>query len=362
MIVPYRTEYLENFLKQKYTPEDYPVLKEQRTAWAEKKPFRGLKLLDATPVFSNTLLKHLALIEAGATLFVGLSEGIAFDPVATELLSSAGIPLLHNKQAAMDLDLILDCAAAFSHWNSGLGYVELTRSGFEQYRKLNKRVFLADNGKIKLIETLLGTGESYFRAMKQLGYEQWKERKLVIFGNGKVGRGIAIHALRRGALVTVVSDPAQNDPSLPAVEAEFVSYADSQAVGEAVQTAFAVVMATGRVAAFQADCPPDYWHQSKALFANMGVEDEFGPSIPAERVLMQKKTINFILDEPTRLCYIDATMALHNRGAEYLLNNSGFTGMILPPAEIENELLAVSKSKGKISSELAGLFDQKQNI
>ncbi len=359
MTVDYRTEYLESILAQRYDPDEYPVLLDQMAAWTVQKPFSGLRLLDATPVFINTLLKHLALIKAGATLYVGVSDTIAFDPKAKDLLQSAGIPLLHNKHAAMDMDIILDCAAAFSQWNSNLGYVELTRSGYEQYKALNKRVFLADNGKIKLIETLLGTGESYFRAMKQLGYEQWKERRLVIFGSGKVGRGIAIHALKLGALVTVVSDAAQSDTGLPAVEADFISYTDRQAVGRAVKNAYAVVMATGRVASFQADCPPEAWQQSDALFANMGVEDEFGPSVPDARVLMQKKTLNFILDDPTRLCYIDATMALHNRGAEYLLRHPEAKAMIEPPADMEQDLLTICRRKSGITAEIDYLFANK---
>ncbi|MDD3431589.1 MAG: hypothetical protein PHF38_06135 [Bacteroidales bacterium] len=358
MIADYRTEYLESILIERYDPNEYPVLYEQMAAWAVRKPFSGLQLLDATPLFINTLLKHLALIKAGATLYVGLSDTIAYDSRAKDLLRSAGIPLLHNKQAAMDLDLILDCAASFSHWKSRLGYVELTRSGFEQYKALNKRVFLADNGKIKQIETLLGTGEAYFRAMKQLGYDQWKERKLVIFGSGKVGRGIAIHARKLGALVALVSDPEQTDQGLPAVEAECISFSDSQAVGRAVKNAYAVVMATGRMASFQADCPPEAWQQSEALFANMGVEDEFGPSVPASRVLMHKKTLNFILDEPTRLCYLEATMALHNRGAEYLLKHPEAKAMIEPPAELEKELLDICRSKAMISNEIDHLFAQ----
>ncbi len=359
MTVDYRTEYLEGILTQRYNPEEYPVLQNQMAAWDVRKPFSGLRLLDATPVFTNTILKHLALIKAGATLYVGLSDAISFDPKAKGLLQSAGIPLLHNKQAPVDMDLILDCAGAFSHWNSKLGYVELTRSGYEQYKSLNKRVFLADNGKIKLIETLLGTGESYFRAMKQLGYEQWKKRRLVIFGTGKVGRGIAIHALKLGAHVTMVSDPARCDQGLPAVEAEFVPYTDRQAVGKAVKNAYAVVMATGRAASFQADCPPADWQQSEALFANMGVEDEFGPSVPSDRVLMYKKTLNFTLEEPTLLCYIDATMALHNRGAEYLLRHPEAKAMIEPPAEMEQELLKICRSKSGISAEIDCIFAQK---
>ena len=359
MIARYRTKAIEDIIGDRYTPEDYPVLRDQIEKWKVLNPFDGLKLLDATPVFSNTLIKHLALIRAGACLTVGISDNIAHDPKILDVLQNAGVQVVNNKQKASGQDLILDCAACFSHWKARLGYVELTRSGVELYAQKNKRVFVADSGKIKRIETVLGTGESYFRAMKELGYTQWNNTSLVVFGSGKVGCGIALYALKLGARVTVVSDLNVRDDQLPPVDAEYIAFTDRQAVGVAVKKAYAVVMATGIAGSFQKDCPQEYWKASKALLANMGVEDEFGPDVPEARVLMHKKTLNFMLDEPTHLRYIDPTMALHNRGAGYLLYNTETTGMIEPPATIEEELLSICKSKGKISDEIADLFVQK---
>lgn len=63
-----------------------------------------------------------------------------------------------------------------------------------------------------------------------------------------------------------------------------------------------------------------------ALIANMGVEDEFGPEVPAERVLNAKSPLNFVLEEPTHLKYIDPTMALDNYGALEVLGGALLRG------------------------------------
>ena len=84
----------------------------------------------------------------------------------------------------------------------------------------------------------------------------------------------------------------------------------------------------------------------------MGVEDEFGSELPAERVLQGKRPLNFILKDPTLMKYIDATMALHNAGALWLLNHPKAHGMIEPPVELENELLEVCRRDGTIAEEL----------
>lgn len=44
---------------------------------------------------------------------------------------------------------------------------------------------------------------------------------------------------------------------------------------------------------------------SGVLLANMGVEDEWGPEIPKNRLLNEGRPLNFILPDPTQMRYID---------------------------------------------------------
>jgi len=131
---------------------------------------------------------------------------------------------------------------------------------------------------------------------------------------------------------------------------------EEERIIKAIQNAYAVVTATGIAGAVAKRCPPDVFINSPALLANMGVEDEYGEDIPFHRVLAGKSPLNFILEEPTRLKYIEATMALHNEGAAYLAthftSHSTTQGVIIPPMETEQKMLDITKRYGVISDEL----------
>ena len=338
---------------QGYSLADYPVCASQREAWAQSRPLAGLTVLDATPIFRNTLAKHCALMAAGAHLIVGRAEGFPCDDNIVALLRDAGVQVVSSRQAqSMDVDVVLDCAASFRHWHARVGVVELTRSGVPYYEASRQRVFVADGGRIKRIETMLGTGESYFRAMAALGYDSWQGRKLVIFGSGKVGIGLLTYAVRHGVRATVVTMPHTVTDVVRSMAAEVVDARDAAAVAQAVTDAYAVVTATGVANAAAHPLVTEALLHSQALLANMGVEDEYGAAMPRTRLLNDGNTLNFMLEEPTHMRYIDATLGLHNEGALYLLQHPDAQGMILPPTEMEERLLNITRTKGTIGEEL----------
>ena len=117
--------------------------------------------------------------------------------------------------------MVLDCAGVNTAVKSKYGYVELTRSGMYRYRECRQPVFLADDGRIKVIETGLGTGDGFRRGMAHAGYGDFKGRRIVLFGCGKVGRGIAMYALLGGAELTVVDDASRVKPPEGAVLVDF---------------------------------------------------------------------------------------------------------------------------------------------
>ena len=162
-------------LKARYKPDEYPALCAQTARWARTRPFEGLSVLDATPVYFNTFAKYRALAAAGARLTVGISEVMPNDPAALDCLRANGIAVADARSDAGQYDLILDCAAAFIESPTRIGTVELTRSGVPHYKNPAHPVFIADAGRIKRIETCLGTGESFYRAMAQLGFKDWRQ-------------------------------------------------------------------------------------------------------------------------------------------------------------------------------------------
>ena len=125
-----------------------------------------------------------------------------------------------------------------------------------------------------------------------------------------------------------------------------------QDVENAVKEAYAIVTATGVPGAVQKSCSPKVVISSNAILANMGVEDEFGPDSPAERVLNGKATINFSLEEPTHLRYIETTFALQNAGLEWLIVHPDAHGIVTPPDTLEEQLLDIVRKEGSIGPEL----------
>lgn len=328
------------FLDGRYDVSDYPTLEAQYVEWSASKPLAGLRVLDVTPLFANTLLKHRSLIAAGARLSVGLSDFISADKSVVEFCRQIGIEVVDR---AGEYDVVLDCAAAYSSSQARIGYVELTRSGVETYTAKGARCYVADSSRIKRLETELGTGESFFRAMDTMGYTDWSGKRLVVFGSGKVGRGIVRYGIERGASVVVVSDP-----SMPIDGVELVDYRDRVTVDRVVGEAYCAVMATGVLGAFSRTVTVDNVVSTPVMLVNMGAEDEFGSDVADARVLCGKRTINFTLAEPTHMRFIDATMALHNYGAVFLAQNPSAQGIIIPDSRIEQHLLDITTRCGKL--------------
>ncbi len=339
-----------DYVKQCYAEAEYPALDSQIQEWNQTKPLAGIKILDSTPVCRNTLLKYMPLLAAGAKLTVGISEIMPYDEKILRMLVEYGIPVVDARtDAPRDYDLILDCAGAFARWPTRYGVSELTRSGAHVYADAGEPVFLADGGRIKRIETCLGTGDSFIRAMEQLGYRDWQGRRIVVFGSGKVGTGIIYRAYRHGAVIDAVTDPETLSPFTRSMIHRWADYRNREEVIQLVEGAWALVTATGFQGVVEQYGITEEIIRSGTLLANMGVEDEFGASFPASAALNGKRSLNFILEDPTQVKYIDATMALHNEGALYLRNVPYRPGIVNPPAEIEEAILETTRRHGLLT-------------
>lgn len=332
-----------------YRQEEFPVLLHQCETWAESRPLEGCRVIDASPVFRNTCAKYAALLAAGAELTIAVSPVMPHDPETVALLGRYGIPVVEAERADGPYDVVMDCAGALSHVPSRCGYVELTRSGAQHYARCTQPVWMVDAGKIKQIETCLGTGESFFRALEALGMESGPGSTLVVIGCGKVGRGILLHALSRG-LNAMVADVEERP--LPAPSVPFIHAQDGKALNNAVKQAFCAVTATGRRHALSGVIDPAAIRSSGVLLANMGVEDEWGPEIPKERMLNGGRPLNFILPDPTQMRYIDPPLALHNQGAVELAAGRAMPGIFPPPPKMEEAFLSLIRSRGSVPREM----------
>lgn len=336
----------------RYAPEEFPAL------WSliasGDRPLAGLQVLDAFPVFHNTLAHYWALLSAGADLTVVVGSGIPDDPAITQRLPGWGIPVVrHGEHPPADYDVILDTAGHHARHPARRGYVELTKSGEAAYDGCPKPVFLVDAGRIKLIENTLGTGDGFMRAMAQLGHPITPGQRVVVVGAGKVGLGVVGSSRAVGAVVTVIDTPerlAGLAARLPC-DVEQVDNGDSAAVRAAIRSADCVCTATGVPAAL-APYAQDLI-DSPAFLANMGAEDEFGSSVPARRVLNGKAPANFVLPEPTRLRYIDPSLALAVVGTAEVAAGRLAPGINPPPADLEEQILTVVREHGAVAADLA---------
>ena len=330
-------DYLLNF----YSEEKWPCLQHQAKEWSVTQPLKGLRILDGTPIYRNTLGKYMALLAAGAKLYVPESPGMPFDADIKAMLPGLGIHTADRDDK--DFDIILDCAGQFKCLHPVLGFVELTRSGVERLQHIPHPVIVADSGRIKHIETTHGTGDAFFRAMAQLGHNHVARKHLLVVGYGKVGRGIVTHALRHNMHVTVADIRNVQDILPPGVG--FISMEQTEGLHTAALQSWCIVTTTGRLNAVRKKLSVPNIINSSVLMANMGVEDEYGPDVPASRVLNNKRPLNFILQDPTDMCYIEATMALHNACALELLTCDLPHRHLPPPPDVEERLLQISNIK-----------------
>ncbi len=319
---------------------DYPALAAQAKRWLEARPLAGLRVLCGTPLFLNTLAQFAALLSGGAELAVVYSDELGYDPAIPDFLAGIGLKLCHGTEEASasgPFDAVLDCSALNRIVSVRLGYCELTRSGVHVYESdpPDKPVFAADSGRIKSIETVLGTGDGCLRGLRHIGVDP-AGKTVLLFGHGRVGRGIEYALTHVGATVRIV-DPAQGHVFTPAL----------------LDGADLVISATGvrdALAPFA-----QLLLESGALLVNMGADDEFGPGIPPDRAVNAKRPVNFMLPEPTSTRYIDPTLALHNAGILELMHGDGGPGILTPSAELEDTILADVRAAGVINAEIDAL-------
>lgn len=370
----------DDIINDYYEPREYPALAYLADRWIAEQPFLGMKILVATPIFRNTLLQYRSLMAGGAQLYVGhavSSDGktpvMPCDENVIGILEEDGIPVVTDADVkggtvADDFDLILDCAGQFSFCHPRFGFVELTRSGVQFFENSTFPVYVADSGIVKRIETILGTGDGYFRGLEQLGYGDFENKRLIVFGSGKVGCGIALQGVGRGMQVTTVTDTRRRSSStdfchvLERNNVNIIDFLDDAEVCKAIRESQFLVTATGKKAALSVLSVDAVNSCSDLVVANMGVEDEFGEYVPKNRVLNKKAPLNFMLEEPTHLKYIDTSLALHASLGERLLldcqkaGGKPFVGPMDPPAEMEQSLIMVTIQNGAIGAEVCEMM------
>ena len=240
-----------------------PVLAEVLAELAEGRAFDGLTIGFRLHLEPKTAVLVEGLLAAGARVLAMGNEGTTQFGTA-EVLADMGCVVLDrpgdgeaavrahlSRIAAAGPDLVLDNGAELIEAcvRAGMpptGATEETTSGAFRLREglagaVEFPVIVINDSPLKsIVENKHGVGESVVDAIVRTTNMSLHKKRMVVFGYGWCGRGIALYACRRGADVTVV-DP---DP-IKALEAAMDGFDVSDAAG-AARNADVVITATGR--------------------------------------------------------------------------------------------------------------------
>jgi adenosylhomocysteinase len=325
-----------------YPENKAPFLHKQLALWQRTQPLANLEVLHHVPVVLNTMLKIACLIAAGAKVVVTNPSFLSAHPKAVHSLQEADIPYVEEIASLQGriFDLYFDCGAEL-YQNLGaprLGAIELTATGDTYYRQqaLSFPVVSIDPTYTKQLETVFGSAESASQSIAQLTHLNLVEKSWMIYGFGKIGRGLVYYCITHGAPVVVVDidENARNEAQALGVKA--INPNDKEQFQSVLLKTDIIVTATGRSNIFR-DCPKK-WFAGK-IMANMGMLDEFGPQFSENEVLNKKRPVNFILDDPTPIRYIDPELYAHNLASLELLNNNLSFGVHTLSPKTDQEII-----------------------
>lgn len=321
-----------------YSVEGLPFLNEMRQQLIDNPRYRGLRILNNMPLTLATAFKIELLALGGAEVVASPIRLLSAEARAVELLQAAGITVVTDHVFGGAFDFHLDCCAELVTLPAPrAGAVELTQTGSEIYRNsaLDYPIVSVDDSQLKIIETFFGTGDGFLRALQSFTGNEMYNKPYVIFGYGKVSRGI-IYVLRQFTDDITIIDIK---PPTSASGLRFIAAKDKEAIKTVLAKSYATVTATGIK-----NLLTHYYDFHKtdfgnSLLINMGADDEFGDNFLDGDVLFDKKPINFSLIEPTAFRYLDPIFYAHNLAVDLILDKKIAIGYNPFPASIAQAIL-----------------------
>lgn len=363
---PTRYQPLWDAYEQPIPLKDRYCLHQLEQDWSQRMPLKGQIILINVHLTRITLALVTALLQSGAQVEVTVSPELVIHQNALQPLLAAKIPFystIPEEKKQGYYDIIYNCGAGVKDIIPNKGIAELTQTDSALYQYLAFPVITVDSSKTKVIETGLGTGDSFVRVIHHLVRQliitvalNWKNlihkdlphqalflttlmslvnadhlfshNKFMIFGFGKVGKGIA-SALesagtpKKNIFVVDISPEAYMEAMKQGYSGLLLEGHQQESIEKikaVISDMWAVVTATGVDGAIsQYFSQSDFDHVS--LLANMSTGDDFGYRFATGRIFNHKKPVNFMLDYPTEVMYLDAIFALFLKAGEELLIN-----------------------------------------
>ena len=305
----------------------------------ENKPYEGLSILQNIPLTLESVAKVQPLILGGADVTVRIFSLLPPNKEALVFFNTLGIKVISGNDFPKQYDFNLDCCAELINISPPkIGAVELTQTGGCIYKasKFDYPIISVDDSPLKILETFFGTGDGFIRALLETRKEKLYNKKFVLFGYGKVGKGIVSALLKFTDDIVVIDIDKDARDSASHKGIKIIDGSSNELVKNAIKKSYCVVTATGvkdLLSNYYALTENDF---GSSLLTNMGADDEYGNNFSDERVLFSKKTFNFCIDSPTAMRYLDPVFYAHNYSIDIILSNKVKNGY--NPFPIESAL------------------------
>ncbi|MAZ39810.1 MAG: hypothetical protein CMF49_06780 [Legionellales bacterium] len=328
---------------QKYKQEEMPFLWQSRTQAIHKKPYSGLKILQNIPLTMESVLKIEPLVLGGAEVTVSNIMSMPPEKKALDILKAANINIqLEHVYIRDEYDFCLDCCGELLGVISPRrGAVELTQTGTIKYKNSNLTYPLIsiDDSKIKLLETFFGSADAFIRAFLHVTRQELVNKCVVIFGGGRIGKGIAFQLKHYTNNISIIDVSDVPEKFLNLCKVNFINGLQHNLVNDKIKQADIIVTVTGVknvISEFYNFNKADFHN---AILINMGAEDEYGKNFSLQDVLFDKKPFNFMLAEPTKMKYLDPVFYAHNMAIDLLLSGKFSAGYHALPNTLAQEIL-----------------------
>jgi adenosylhomocysteinase len=341
--------------------DEMPLVRHLIDRYSHEQPFAGTTIVTAHVLVRNALPVAEALWRGGArVVFAHAFPSRSAAPVIHEL-QRAGVEVLAPEQAVQAGDFFLDVNAVLGRLRLPRAAAEATRTGVQHYTGLLCPVVSADDSRAKRIEGFFGTGDGFLRAWRAFFPDRpGAGLRVIQFGYGKIGRGVA-HRLRAADMIVTIVEASPlalaraRQEGFPAVEA--VPEEDLRA---ALAEADIVISVTGIPDQLSREIPEAWVRAARPVLVNMGAQDEFGPSFRDDEIAGGRLVpFNFHLDQPTRNRYVDPALAAHLMAMEaVVLRPESFPAGIHPlPSEMDEWLIRTWRSEWP-EEDLTGIAEE----
>jgi adenosylhomocysteinase len=311
----------ESYVAEK---EDMPILQEVIERMAREKPFQGIRVVIGHFLALNSVALFEGFWRGGAEVTVCTTFESERTRSLVSELRSHDFPILPVEEAVTTGDYFIDNAGILGRMRTPKGAIEVTRTGDWVYESLSCPTISIDRSRLKYLEDYLGTGESFVRGWYHIRPNvPLLGKNIVLFGYGKVGKGVAVYSRKEGANVAVVD--IHGDVVMKAQKEGFeaIGLQNKSQLKATLRKAHIVIGATGKPGAIGESVPASWLRANSPFFVNIG-HDEFGPHVPDDEILGGREVpINFHLKRPTTNHKIDPIQAAEVLAFDELVKNPG---------------------------------------